>query len=183
VTVSTSSRQGRYLLLLIVLLAGQAPLRGGDGEGLGYTDPCQLRKLGECELEHIFAQGGVGPIPVGYGRGRVLRLVNTKLPRTKACMNNVVWKGKVFRGDGTFTNQWVCFQALDSTVGYGTSWFDGKPCILMEYPPDTPVFGNSRDELRLIGPNLYLGRFYERCPCGKLRGYFVLQFPCCCTTP
>ena len=31
------------------------------------------------------------------------------------------------------------------------------------------------DELREIAPNVFLGRFYERGPCPKLKGYFVLR--------
>jgi hypothetical protein len=173
------SWRGRWLaLILITTLAGPAA-RGADGEGTACIDPGQLRKLSECELEHLFAQAAAGPLPVGFGRGQVLLRVNTRLPRLKAGMSNALWKGKVFRDDGSFTNQWVGVQAIESTAGYGVSWYDGKPCIVMEYPLDAPIFGKNRDELRQIGPNLYLCRFYERCPCPKFLGFFVLQFPTC----
>jgi hypothetical protein len=144
----------------------------------------ELCKLGSCELEQLFAQASPGPIPVGLARGRVLVLVDTRLPRCKVRLNNAVWKGKFFHDDGSFTNQWVGFQALDSNpCQVAPSWYDGKPCLAADYPPGTPVFGNSRDELRQIGPNLYLGLFWDRCPCPKLRGFFVLEVEGCCPAP
>jgi hypothetical protein len=175
----------RWIALGFALLASlaAAPSAGAAGcEGADCPDLDQLCKLGECELEQLFAQADAGPIPVGFGRGRVLVLTNTRHPRMKAHLNNVVWKGKVFACDGYFTNQWLGFQMSASHAGHGSSWYDGKPCVVMEYPPGTPVFANTRDELRRIGPNLFLGRFYDRCPCPKLRGFFVLQFdsPGCC---
>jgi hypothetical protein len=175
----------RWITLVLALTASLAAvsLAGAAGcKNADCPDLDQLCKLGECELEQLFGQADAGPIPVGFGRGRVLVLTNTRLPRMKARLNNVVWKGKVFANDGHFTNQWLGFQASASHAEHGTSWYDGKPCVVMEYPPGTPVFANTRDELRQIGPNLYLGRFYDRCPSPKLRGFFVLQFdsPGCC---
>jgi hypothetical protein len=32
-----------------------------------------------------------------------------------------------------------------------------------------------RDEIREVGPCLWLGMFFEREPCPKLRGFFALQ--------
>ncbi len=185
------SRRSKWLTLIfglvpgIVLIAslGSDPARADGAARPVWTDPEQLACLDECQLEQIYAGADAGPIPVGFGRGRVLVLTNTKRPRAKARMANAVWKGKVFGDGGCFTNQWACFRALDSRAVYGPSWLDGKPCIVMEYPPGTPLFANMRDEIRQIGPNLYLGRFYERCPCPKVRGYFVLQIECpgCCS--
>ena len=103
---------------------------------------------------------------------------NRTLPRLRARLNGVAWKGKVFRPDGTYINQWVGFRAIEGTVALGPSWYDGKPCVVVDHPPGTKVFGNARDELREVAPGLWLGRFYEVCPCGKLQGYFVLEMTC-----
>ena len=176
---SHRSRRSRWLTPIFGLVALLV------AEPAWGADPGPLENLGLCELEQLFAQGEARPLPVGFGRGRVLYLANTKRPRVKAHLNNAVWKGKVFRADGSFVNQWAGFQALESMPGYqGPSWFDGKPCIVTEYPAGTPLFANTRDELRQIGPNLYLARFYDRCPCPKFRGFFVLRFPTCeCCNP
>jgi hypothetical protein len=106
----------------------------------------------------------------------VLMLLDTRAPRMRARMNNTMWKGKVFGDSGNVINQWACFRALTSQANYDTSWYDGRPCIVMQYAPGTPLFANNRDELRQIGPGLYLARLYLRNPYPKFRGYFVLQF-------
>jgi hypothetical protein len=95
----------------------------------------------------------------------------------KTRMTNRVWKGKYFEEDGSFTNQWLGFRALHSHTCEGLSWLDGQPCVILEYPPDTPVFGNTRDEVREIAPGLWLGMWYDREPCPKLRGFFALECP------
>jgi hypothetical protein len=170
------------VILLTAGLGGQPVHADSSGKPV-WTCSEQLAGLGECELEQVFAQADAGPIPVGSCRGHVLLMTNTKRPRARARMANCVWKGKVFGDCGCFINQWCGFQAISSQAVLGASWLDGKPCIFMEYAPGTPIFANTRDEIRQIGPNLYLGRFYDRCPCPKVRGYFVLQFDCsnCCS--
>src|SRR5215207_4131261 len=152
----------RSLLALGVLL--------GIGIICVRADECplsldRLRKLNECELARLFEQATPGAIPVGSAKGRVLLMTSAKFPRLKANLACTVWKGKQFHDDGGLINQFVGFQALRASVEMGTSWHDGKPCIVIEYPPGTPLFGNVRDELREIGLGLYVGRFYERCPC------------------
>ncbi len=112
---------------------------------------------------------------MGLGKGTVLLLVNTKHARLKAHMNNAVWKGKRFEEDGNFINQWLCFTALRFTLSEGPSWYDGRPCIVLDYAPGTPVFGNARDEIREVAPGLWLGMFYDKEPCPKLRGFFALE--------
>ena len=55
--------------------------------------------------------------------------------------------GVQIHSDGTFINQWTGFRAIASHVEVGPSWYDGQPCLALEYPPNTPIFGNARDEL------------------------------------
>ncbi len=138
----------------------------------------QLKKLSVCELDRLFEQAPPGDIPVGTARGRVLLMTDARLPRLRACLASSVWKGKQFDCDGEFINQWPGFQALRGKAALGESWHDGKPCLVLDYPSDTPIFGNTRDELRLVAPGLYLARLYERCPCPHFRGYFVIEMAC-----
>jgi hypothetical protein len=102
------------------------------------------------------------------------------LPRLQARFASSIWKGKHIEPDGEFVNQFPGFKALKGKAEMGVSTHDGKPCILMSYPPDTPLFGNSWDELREVAPGLYLARLYERCPCPRFRGYFAIQVSCPC---
>jgi hypothetical protein len=143
----------------------------------------QLKRLSVCELDRLFEQSSPGPIPVGKARGRVLIMTDARLPRVRACLASSLWKGKEFDEGGDFINQWPGFQALAGKAELGDSWHDGKPCLVLDYPADTPIFGNTRDEMRRVGPGLYLARLYERCPCPRFRGYFAIQLDCAACAP
>ena len=77
-------------------------------------------------------------------------------------------------------NRWAGgVKAIRSHAVIAPSWADGRPAVVMEYPTGTPVFANTHDELREVAPGLYLGAFYDRCPCPRLRGYFALTIDPC----
>ena len=140
-----------------------------------------LKKLSLCELDRLFESAAPGEIPVGQVRGHVLLLTDAKLPRLSKRLANSVWKGKHFDADGQFINQWPGFQALRGKAQPGVSLHDGKPCLILDDPPETPLFGNGFDEMRQVAPGLYLARWYERCPCPRFRGYFAIEV--CCPAP
>ncbi len=95
----------------------------------------------------------------------------------------MVWKGKWFdECDGTLLNEW-CFgvKRVQAKVGYGDSWLDGRPAIIMDYSETSTVWRGVRDELRQVGPGLYLGLMYEsQCPCPKFKMFFALETSCSC---
>jgi hypothetical protein len=134
-----------------------------------------LKHVGLSQLEDLFTAAQCGGPPVGYCRGRVLYLFDTRHPRVHARMTGCVWKGKCFDEDGSFINQWCGFQALHSQADEGCSWLDGGPCVVLQYPPGTPLFANMRDEVREIAPGLYLGLMWERYPSPRMRGYFAME--------
>ena len=126
-----------------------------------------------CCYEALFRQGAFGCGPLGPTRGTVL-YADGQHPRLKARLQGVVWKGKTFHGDGTFTNRWFGgVNAVSADVRVEPSWLDGQPCFVMQYAPDAPVFGNVRDELRQIAPDVWLGRSYDGAT-GHLKNWFVL---------
>jgi len=132
-----------------------------------------LHEATPCCWESLFRQGALGCGPVGPTRGAVL-YADGKHPRLKARLQGIVWKGKTFHGDGTFTNRWLGgVHAVSAGVRVEPSWLDGQPCLVMQYAPDAPVFGNVRDELRQIAPDVWLGRSYDGAT-GHLKNWFVL---------
>jgi hypothetical protein len=135
----------------------------------------QLQLLNECELECLYAQAQAAPPLVGYARGRVLFLAGGRFPHARARVFGLVWKGKHFDEAGCFINQWVGFRAIQSRAAYGESWYDGKPCLLLEYPAGTPLFADLRDEVRQVGPGLYLIRAYQRSPQPRFWGFIGLE--------
>lgn len=162
-----------YLLASLALLAelGQPD----STQALPAAHSLQsLKCLEPAELDHLFAAGAAEAIPAGSLRGQALIMPGKRCPRLSAWGSNLAWKGKVFADDGSFVNQWVGFRALGSCAAIGPSWYDGLPCLAIDYPPGSPIFGNVRDEIRAIAPGLYLGRLYECCPCPRLLGYFAM---------
>lgn len=139
-----------------------------------------LKRMRACELDRVFEQAPPGEIPIGYARGHVLLMMDAMFPKLRAHFAGAAWKGKHFDDRGEFINQWPGFKALCGRSELGTSWHDGKPCLVLDYPPNTPLFGNTRDEIREVAPGLYLARLYQVCPCPHLRGYFAIQVcsPC-----
>ena len=133
-----------------------------------------LHAASPCCWEALFRQGALGCGPLGPTRGAVL-YADGKLPRLRARLQGVVWKGKTFHGDGTFTNRWLGgVHAVSAGAHVEPSWLDGQPCLVMQYAPDAPVFGNVRDELRQIAPDVWLGRSYDGAT-GRPKNWFVLR--------
>src|SRR6476646_812305 len=87
------------------LLAAAAALALASPAFAGHS-AAELRRGTPCCWECLFRQGTLGCGPVGPTRGTVLH-AEGKHPRLKARMQGVVWKGKTFHGDGTFTNRWL----------------------------------------------------------------------------
>lgn len=152
-------------LIALALMAGEAP------------SLADWRRMSGEELEARFAAGTCA-VPPGVTRGHVVYLADVKHSRLRSAMQSVVWKGKVFFDDGEFINRFCGFRADRSTVEIGASWLDGGACVVLEYPPSALVFANARDEIREVSPGVYMGRFYDRCPCPKFKGYFVLEARC-----
>jgi hypothetical protein len=73
------------------------------------------------------------------------------------------WKGKVFDAQkGLLKNKILVFgiEAIVARVYKAASWFDGQECIVLDYSDTSVVAHWIRDEIRLIGPNFYLGLVY-----------------------
>jgi hypothetical protein len=153
----------------------------GRGEPHGCLTLDRLQRMSACQLGDLFTQAEMGRPLLGVARGRLLHLTDRRLPRVKVRLANLVWRGKAACEDGYFVNRWVCgIERIDSHYTIGPSWVDGRPAIIMEYPPGTALFENMHDELREVAPGLYLGPVFERFPCPKFRGYVALQLEGCC---
>jgi hypothetical protein len=173
-----TKHSSRYLPWLGLLIGMLAASEAHSKHPRTSPEIRHLEGLSLAELDALYAEGGIEHLPVGAARGKVLVFVDAKFPKVKARLSNTLWKGKHFDEDGEFINQFLGFKALKSKAEICTSWFDGKPTIQLEYPPKTPVFGDTHDEIREIGLGLFLGRVYDKTPCPKFRGYFVLQTEC-----
>lgn len=160
------------LCLLVVSTRGDAwqPLTLG-----------QLQRMSATELELLYRSAEVGTPPVGKAKGKVLLVTTAHMPKLRARMQNVAWKGKTIAADGSFQNRWIGgLEWIGSEYVIGPSWIDGQPTVVIDYAPGTPLFGNTRDELREVAPGLYLGPLYDLRKCPSFKGWIALEISTCC---
>ena len=137
-----------------------------------------LLDMSQDELDNLFRASPAGPIPEGEGAGTVLFAPDTTVGDLAAKVAQLaIWKGKVFDPvRGQLVNKLLPWGALAiaAKVFKGTSWFDGKEAIILDYSKTSIAAQYIRDEIRLVAPGLYLGVVYwEK---AKILN-FALQFP------
>jgi hypothetical protein len=127
-------------------------------------DANQLLAMSQKELDDLFRASPAGPIPNGEAKGTAIIAPGTKysLPIAEV-INHFGWQGKVFDADkGVLKNRILAFgvEAIIARVYKGPSWLDNKECIVLDYSETSLIAHYVRDEIRLIGPNFYLGKVY-----------------------
>jgi hypothetical protein len=140
-------------------------------------DVPQLLTMTAEQLDALFTSSPAGDIPDGDAKGTALVATGTKYsPEIAEFVNHFAWQGKVFDAkDGTLVNKIgvLGFKAIIAQVYKGPSWLDGKECIVLDYSKTSLVAHWIRDEIRNIGPRLYMGPVFW----DKTRLiHFALQF-------
>ena len=124
----------------------------------------QLLKMTQAELDELFTKSAPGKIPDGEAEGTAIVAAGTIYSGQIATLiNHFAWQGKVFDAKkGLLTNKILAFgfHAIIAKVYKGPSWLDGKECIVLDYSDTSYVAHWIRDEIRQIGPGLYLGKVY-----------------------
>lgn len=124
----------------------------------------QLLQMSQQELDDLFKNTEAGPIPNGPAKGTAIIAPGTSFSKEIAeFVNLFAWKGKTFDAErGVLTNRIsvLGFNAIVATVYKDKSWLDGKECIVLDYSKTSLVAQWIRDEIRQIGPDLYLGKVY-----------------------
>ena len=140
-------------------------------------DVPQLLEMSGQELDQLFSNSPAGDIPDGPAKGTAIIASGTKFsPEIAEFVNLFAWQGKTFDAKrGVLRNRIlpIGLNAIIATVYKGNSWFDNKECIVLDYSETSLVARWIRDEIRLIGPNFYLGRVYWD---KKPLIHFALQF-------
>lgn len=113
------------------------------------------------ELDELFRRSEAGPIPDGDMKGTVLAFPGTLLAKPLAsAIFLVAWQGKVVdRGAGLLRNKItpLRLRLIAAKVSHDESWVDQRDCVLLDYSRTSFVAKLVRDEIRLVGPSLYLG--------------------------
>ena len=143
---------------------------------VAYTVP-QLLEMSNADLDTLFSNSPAGDIPDGPAKGTAIIAPGTKFsPEIAEFVSLFAWHGKVFdKQHGVLRNEITPFKikAIIAKVYKGASWLDKKDCIVLDYSETSMVAHYIRDEIRLIGPDFYLGRVYWG---QKPLIHFCLQF-------
>jgi len=127
-------------------------------------DVAKLLTMSQSELDTLFTESPVGSIPDGEAEGTAIVAPSTTFsPNLAQFINLFAWQGKVFDAKkGVLKNKILPFglNAIIAKVYKGSSWLDGKECIVLDYSDTSFVAQWIRDEIRQIEPKLYLGKVY-----------------------
>ena len=130
---------------------------------MAYDVP-QLLKMSQAQLDELFTKSNPGEIPDGEARGTAIVAPGTTYSTEIAeFINHFAWQGKVFDSKrGVLRNRILPFglSAILAKVYRGSSWLDNKECIVLDYSETSLVAHWIRDEIRQIGPGMYLGKVY-----------------------
>jgi hypothetical protein len=140
-------------------------------------DVPSLLKMSASDLDALFSSSPSGGIPTGPAKGTAIIAPGTAFSSEIAeFINLFVWQGKTFDAQkGVLRNRILPMglSAIIAKVYSGPSWLDNKECIVLDYSETSLVAHWIRDEIRLIGPDFYLGRVYWS---NKPLIHFCLQF-------
>ena len=142
------------------------------------TDPAQFLHMSDEQLDDLFRKSPAGEIPEGEGEGTAIIKPGSDISDDIARFVHLfTWKGKVFDpASGTLKNKILPLghKAIIAKVYKDKSWFDQKPCIVLDYSKTSLVAKWIRDEIREVAPGIYLGIVYW----GKKKLiHFALKFP------
>ena len=127
-------------------------------------DAKQLLGMSQPDLDALFTAHDAGPVPDGEGAGTAIISPGTTFsPAIAEFINIFGWKGKVFDAKANFLRNIILplgVKAIVARVYKGSSWLDGKECIVLDYSETSLVASHVRDEIRAIEPGFYLGKVY-----------------------
>jgi hypothetical protein len=130
---------------------------------MAYDVP-QLLGMSQSQLDELFTKSLTGEIPDGEGKGTAIVAPGTSYTQDIAqFISYFAWQGKVFDAkNGVLRNRILPLglNAIVAKVYKGQSWLDGKECIVLDYSDTSLVARWIRDEIRQIGPKMYLGKVY-----------------------
>jgi hypothetical protein len=126
-------------------------------------DARQLLQLRQSELDELFAASPVGRIPSGTGAGIPMIANRTLLGAFLRGIAPFLWKGKVFRPEtADLMNRILPWGklAIRARVYVDRSWKAPGDAIILDYSTTSVFARYVRDEIREVGPGIYLGKVF-----------------------
>lgn len=140
----------------------------------------QIRLMSQEQLDDTYLNATPGVIPDGESNGKAVFFPDSSIfNEPTQLLAALIWQGKVFdTDDGVLVNKVFGFRAIKAEVYYGESLLDGNESVIIDYSKTSILAHNVRDEIRLVSPNIYLGRAYIRTLFGDFMAInFILEFP------
>jgi hypothetical protein len=120
-----------------------------------------LVRMPRAELEALYLSSPAASQPSGFLPGRAIKNPGSRRTERNSRTTGLVWKGKIFRDDGTMVNRLAGgLTAIPAQVYAGESWLDGRPSLILDYS-GSRLWPDVRDEIREVSPGLYLGIMYR----------------------
>ena len=116
-------------------------------------------------------------MPVGKVSGRVILFPGTGLTRPASKVARLMWQGKIFKNEQPMAvNRFFGLKIIKANVYQDRSWLDGRPSLILDYSQTSRLYAPYRDEIREVGPGIFLGLMYSRTqPDPTLKMYFALE--------
>lgn len=121
-----------------------------------------------AELDEIYKNATAGSIPSGDTQGTAI-VAGAFFARCYARFARLfAWQGKVFdlfppnRENGILINKITPFSMtfIVAKVYKDASWMDGRETIVIDYSRTSFFAKKIRDEIREVGPGIYLGKVW-----------------------
>jgi hypothetical protein len=137
-----------------------------------------LTTMSQTELDDLFRRSPMGEIPDGDASGTAIVAPGTELEGPILWFARwLAWQGKVVdRARAILVNKVGPLglkRLFVARIYIAPSWFDGKPCIVLDYSKTSLLASKVRDEIREVSPGTYLGIVFYN---GRKTINFVLQF-------
>lgn len=120
--------------------------------------------MSQQDLDALFSAHDAGPIPNGQAKGTAIIAPGASYSSEIAeVINHFAWQGKVFDAEHGFLRNLILpfgLKAIVAKVYKGPSWLDQKECIILDYSETSIIASRVRDEIRMIEPDIYLGKVY-----------------------
>ena len=132
------------------------------------VDAASLVRMSPAALDALFRASPAGEIPSGRGSGHAIALRGPGRALFSRVVRRTAWQGKdvmaTAAGGYELRNLLSPFgvRAIRAVVREGTSWVDDRPCIVLDYSKTSWLARWVRDEIREVGPGVFLGVVFLR---------------------
>ena|SRR5438132_10161427 len=127
-------------------------------------DAKSLLHMSQQELDDLYRASQPGPVPAGKAEGTAIVVPRTMFGALATQLIRwFVWRGKVFNpAGGDLKNRMTPFEfkAIRAKVYVGDSWLADGSAIVIDYSKTSLVARMVRDEIRQVGPDVYLGKVF-----------------------